>query len=647
MRDLSGRRLCCVGALSTLLALAVSGPAAAAPPTFTGPTPFTTGSFPAAVEAADLNADGRPDLVTANANTNGAGGNTVLTNTTAAGAAVPSFTGPTAFDAFLGPSDVTAADVNADGRPDLVTANTGNSGSSGTSVLTNTTAAGAAAPTFSGPTPFAAGTDATSVVATDLNGDGRPDLATSNSEEAAGVTVLMNTSTPGAATPSFTGPTPFAAGNRPWSIVAADINRDGRPDLATANAGSSGGVAGVTVLLNRTTDGAAVPSFAAPAPVDTGPFPLGVAAADLNADGKVDLVTASNFPGENSVLVNTTPAGATAPSFAGAMSFPAGAAPYSVAASDLNSDGKPDLVTANYNAPHVDGNAATGNTVLINVTEPGDELPDFTGPTPFTTGDDPRSVAASDLNGDGRPDLATANNRPEVSAGNTVLLNTTPFPFAAGPSSLAFGGQPSGTISAPQTVTLSNSTDATLPVAVRLSGNVDDMLISRNGCTGGVPANDSCAVAVRFAPTATGPRAATLTLDPAGPQSTDVALSGTGGALPQGPSGPAGPTGATGPTGAPGPAGATGPAGPRGRDARVRCAVAKRKKGSRRVRVTCRVRLVGVRAASWRLTRAGRTRATGTLRSGRATLRLGRLAPGRYTLRIAGRPAASIRVRRP
>jgi hypothetical protein len=48
---------------------------------------------------------------------------------------------------------------------------------------------------------------------------------------------------------------------------------------------------------------------------------------------------------------------------------------------------------------------------------------------------------------------------------------------------------------------------------------------------------------------------------------------------------------------------------------------------------------------SWRLTRAGRTRATGTLRAGAASLRLGRLVPGRYTLRIGGRPVATIRVR--
>ena len=190
------------------------------------------------------------------------------------------------------------------------------------------------------------------MAAADLNADGRPDLVTANSEEAAGLTVLMNTTTAGAGEPSFTGPTPFPAGDQPWSVATPDLNRDGRPDLVTANAGSSDGVAGVTVLLNTTAAGAAAPSFAAPAPIDTGAFPLGVAASDLNADGKLDLVTANNFDpaGGNSVLLNTTPAGATAPSFAGPLAFPAGDGPYSVIAADVNSDGKPDLVTANYNS---------------------------------------------------------------------------------------------------------------------------------------------------------------------------------------------------------------------------------------------------------------------------------------------------------
>ena len=637
--------------VTTLLTLALVTPAAAAPPTFSGPTPFTTGSFANAVTAADLNGDGRPDLVTANADTNGAGGNTVLTNTTAAGAAAPSFTGPSSFGAFLRPYDVTAADLNADGRLDLVTANNGDSTVSGTSVLTNTTTPGAAAPTFNGPTPFAAGTEATSVAAADLNADGRPDLVTANAEEAAGLTVLMNTTTAGAGEPSFTGPTPFGAGDRPYAVVTPDLNGDGRPDIVTANGGSDGSEA-VSVLLNTTADGAAVPSFAAATAFDAGPFPPGVEAADLNADGKPDLITANNGTngaGGNSVLLNTTAAGAAAPSFAGPLAFPAGSGAWSVTATDVNSDGKPDLVSANYNA---DAPAVDGNTVLINTTEPGEELPTFAGPTPFGTGNDPIALTAADLNADGRPDVATANNIADGTVGNTVLLNTTPLPFAAGPTSLAFGTQPSATIGAPRTVTLDNGSDATLPVDVRLSGDIDDMLISRDGCENGIPANGSCTIAVRFAPTGTGPRSATLTLDPAGPQSVNVALTGTGGALPQGPagpSGPAGPTGAGGPAGPPGAAGATGatgPAGRAGRDARVTCRVAKPRKGSRRTRVTCRVRFVRARATSWRLTRGGRTVRSGRLRGRATSLRLGRLAPGRYTLRIAGRRTASFRVHR-
>ena len=271
--------------VAIVIALGAVAPAAAAPPTFTGPTPFDAGSFPNAITAADLNGDGRPELVTANSNTNGADGNTVLTNTTAMGAAAPTFTGPDAFDAFLRPFDVTAADLNADGRPDLVTANNGNSGVSGNSVLMNTTTAGAASPAFDAPVAFAAGTDATSVAAADLNADGRPDLVTANADDVADITVLLNTTTAGAAIPSFTGPTAFGASDRPWSVATPDVNRDGRPDVVTVNADSDG-PAGLSVLLNTTPAGAAVPSFEAPEPFATGPFPLSVAASDVNGDGR-------------------------------------------------------------------------------------------------------------------------------------------------------------------------------------------------------------------------------------------------------------------------------------------------------------------------------------------------------------------------
>jgi FG-GAP repeat len=85
--------------------------------------------------------------------------------------------------------------------------------------------------------------------------------------------------------------------------------------------------------------------------------------------------------------------------------------------------------------------------VPVNVTEPGAELPAFAAPATFATGDAPDEVTAADLNGDGRPDLATGNG---LAGSVNALLNTTPLPLTAGPSSLAFGSQPLGTIGAPK-----------------------------------------------------------------------------------------------------------------------------------------------------------------------------------------------------
>jgi VCBS repeat protein/FG-GAP repeat protein len=613
-----------VGIVCAVMVLGAAAPAAAAP-AFRPPAPFNAGTNPFTIAAADFDLDGKTDLVTANRGSDGTAGVTVLRNTTVAGAITPSFSGPAPFDTGSGPRVVAVLDVNADGLPDLATANEVTAGVGSLTVLMNANVAGSGAITFSGPTGFDGGSGPTSVAAADFNGDDRPDLVDVTPSGALPVHVLLNTTTAGAGTPAFAATT-FAGGPTGLSVATPDVNRDGRPDIVTANVGSSG-AQGVSVLLNTTAAGAGTPNFAGPFQIVTPAAPMFVGATDANGDGKLDLALAHSGGGA-SLLLNATPVAASQPAFSGPIALNAGEMPLSVTSGDINGDGKADLVYADSGAGSF-GNAQ----VLINTTDPGAELPSYSGPTAIGAGNAPASVAAVDVNADGRPDLAAANSNTTGAFGNTVNLNITPAALSVAPAGLGFGVQPLSTISAPRTVTLSNSTGARLPVRVAVGGAADDFLISRSTCGDGVPANGSCAVAVRFAPSAAGARAATLTLDPAGPQTTAVGMTGTGGALPQGPKGDTG---------------ATGPAGRPGRDAKVTCKVAKRKKGSKRIRVTCRVRLARrASAGSWRLTRHGHTVARGRLRARASQLTLRRLAPGRYTLRISGRRALALRVVKP
>jgi hypothetical protein len=157
---------------------------------------------------------------------------------------------------------------------------------------------------------------------------------------------------------------------------------------------------------------------------------------------------------------------------------------------------------------------------------------------------------------------------------------TYPTPATATPDTTAItfpATQPQQTISAPQTITIEdkggnplliNGTTFAGSTSPVVTDHPEDFLIGSSSCMGPIVFEATCQLTVRFAPQGEGTRTATLQIaGNAGAGSTVVALSGTGGTLPQGPigaTGPVGATGSTGATGSQGPAGGPGTEGPAG-----------------------------------------------------------------------------------
>ena len=263
----------------------------------------------------------------------------------------------------------------------------------------------------------AGGRDPSAVAVGDFDGDGLPDLAVTNHDEGS-VSILLNSSLPGSEQVHYRLALSQAVGAQPHAVVAGDFNGDGLPDLATANVGDGS----VSILI---ADGAArgdVHFSSLELPVD--PLgPIAIAAADFNADGKLDLATANYLGSSVSILLNDTADGATVASFSVATQLLAGMdGPYALAVGDFNGDGKPDLATAN----------SYGNSVaiLVNETLPGSSDLHFSLAASPAVGQCPIAIAVGDFNGDHKPDLVTANNYDDSLS---ILLNDT-APGAAGTS---------------------------------------------------------------------------------------------------------------------------------------------------------------------------------------------------------------------
>ena len=344
------------------------------------PASFAVGDSPYSVAAADVNGDGRIDLISANI---GANTLSVLTNNGSGNFALA-----TSPSVGLQPGSVAAADVNGDGRADLISANSG-FGANTLSVLTNNGSGN-----FALAATLAVSNRPESVAAADVNGDGSTDLISTGFGSH---TLSVLTNSGGGA---FTLAASPNAGTNTSSVVAADVNGDGRTDLITAN----GNANSLSVLTNNGTGGfvlATSPNF--------GTAPSSVVVADVNSDGRRDLISALVDANAVAVLTNNGSG-----SFIYLESVSVGIAPYSVAAADVNGDGRVDVISANLTSGTLSVLTNRGSGRFSLAVSPG-------------VGNSPLSVATADVNGDGRVDLVSAD-----SGANTlsVLQNVPLFIFA-------------------------------------------------------------------------------------------------------------------------------------------------------------------------------------------------------------------------
>ncbi|HSN16780.1 MAG TPA: FG-GAP-like repeat-containing protein [Gammaproteobacteria bacterium] len=341
---------------------------------------------PRAVVAADVNGDGIPDLIVVNSAANsvsvliGRGDGTFIAQTATQAVAGIGTPAPS-YPVGQGATSAAVADLNGDGKPDIVTADFRDNT---VSVLLNKGNG-----TFAARSTVLVGNGPDFVTIADLNKDGKPDVIVSDSSDDS-FTVLL-----GKGDGNFTlepevrvGPSP----GRPTlqMVVVEDFDNDGNPDLISTNTNPN---SSIVMYYPGMGDG----TFGAPHGILTGPDTLFLQATTLDASGNLGFIAGSTADGAIHVMFGKGNGG-----FASGAKYPAfglstSLASQAFAVGDVNGDGKPDVAVVN----------STGSFVQILY---NDGNGGFHQTNSYDLGSQPADMRASDLNGDGHDDVVEVNS---------------------------------------------------------------------------------------------------------------------------------------------------------------------------------------------------------------------------------------------
>ena len=348
-------------------------------------TSYPVASCPAHVEVADVNGDGRLDLVTSAASVLlGSGDGGFVSEVQSAGTYAGYF--------------LTAGDWNGDGKLDVTTdyehwlaVHLGNGDGS-----------------FGSVPQLATGIEPRGLVIADLDADGNLDLATANYDSfrsgpgASSVSVLR-----GRGDGTFVPHVEYRSGISPYELRAADLNRDGLLDLVTLNHSEA-----VGILY-----GAGKGEFDAPAEYTAGEYLNGLELGDLDGDGRVDVVAIGSTPKRLSLLFGVGDGG-----FASSAQVSLTFSPFGSALFDANGDGALDLALSDFQGDRLQLLLGNGDGTFMDARS---------SPTVHSPGE----IASADLNEDGKPDLVDLGSfelSVQLGDGTGSFTNRTEYAIAGG-----------------------------------------------------------------------------------------------------------------------------------------------------------------------------------------------------------------------
>ncbi len=264
----------------------------------------------------------------------------------------------------------------------------------------------------------------------DLNLDGILDLVAPDLQNSL-VNVFLGLNGGGYAAAQTFSPSTGGNSREPVSVTLGDLNGDGKLDIVSASQRDNN----VAIFLNTTNAGGAL-TFAAPTRVTVGRTPTQVKLADINNDSDLDLLVAHNGGGGGSSRGVTVRLGSGNGAFQNAIEYASGTRATGLAVADFNLDGNLDFAVTNDNTP--------GEVKIRS----GDGKGVFTNGGTFTVGNNPIDIVAVDFDNDGYADIATVSRNNTTTDNVSVLLNNLGTGFQTAINTTVTTGVPLQSIAA-------------------------------------------------------------------------------------------------------------------------------------------------------------------------------------------------------